>query len=613
MLRRISILILLITSTVFAKAQNAWIDYSRPYYKIPTVEDGIHRITFASLSSAGINPNTLDPRNIRLYHRGEEVAIYIEGEQDGRFDTNDFIDFFGKRNDATLDAKLFNNPNHVGNIMYNHHNDTTAFFLTITQGVPGKRMPVRQAPSSSPLVETYNTDKLTVFSDQYNLGRTYFPGVRLSEFEEGQGWMSAPVTKPNPRTISFTSLGEIGTGQAKLEIGLTGRSENPHVTAISVGPTVGTLREVGRFEYTDFNVLNEEITIESTDFNPNGSLNIRVSSLGPEGTDNVSIAYVRISFPKKVQNGELDAETIMVGQGESVLQLENMLSTYVAYEISDLNNPVRIPVTKTNNQIRLQAGVNSGQSKIWLENRLNVKEVKEIRQVRFRNLLDQSADYLIVSHRNLRRQSSIHPDPVRAYAEYRASPAGGAYDTLVVNIDELYDQFSFGEKTPLALHEFLRLYYPKHKPEYLFLIGRAMGMYSTTRVSNVTYFYRKNPSVFAFQDLIPPAGYPYADNNYVIGLDPANPFVPPVGIGRIPARNPQDVTNYLEKAKEKDALGVTEDWQKEILHLSGGITSFELNRFYNFLNGFKNIAEGPFLGGNVKTYRKTFQFGGRAY
>jgi hypothetical protein len=298
--RTVAILILVMTSTFFAEAQNGWIDYDRFYYKIPTAEDGIHRITFASLSSAGINPNTLDPRNIRLYHRGEEVAIYVEGEQDGRFDTNDFIDFFGKRNDATLDAKLFNDPSHVGNIMYNHHNDSTAFFLTVTQGTPGKRMATRPAPiPTSPLVDTYTTENMTVFSDQYNLGRSYFPGVRLAEFEEGQGWMSTPVTKPNPRTVSFTDLGEIGTGSAKLEIGLVGRSENPHITAISVGPTIGTLREVGRFEYTDFNVLNEVITIETTDFNSDGSISIRVSSLGPDATDNVSIAYVRHYLSQK--------------------------------------------------------------------------------------------------------------------------------------------------------------------------------------------------------------------------------------------------------------------------------------------------------------------------
>ncbi|MFC0264657.1 putative type IX secretion system sortase PorU2 [Fontibacter flavus] len=604
--KKLTISLVLSLIGFLAYGQAGWIDYSRTYYKIPTATDGVHRINFAALSSAGINPNTLDPRNIRMYHRGEEVAIHVEGEQDGKFDVNDFIDFYGKRNDGTLDSKLFRNPSHVGNKMYNQHNDTTAFFLTITPGVNGKRMAARGSSlENDPVVENYQTERLTVFSDQYNLGMVYFPGVRLAEFEQGQGWMSPPVTKASPRTVPFTSLGEISnTGQAKLEIGLTGRSENPHVTVVSVGATIGSLREVARYEYRNYEVLDEEILIDLTDFNPQGSISVRVSSVGPENVDNISVAYVRITYPRKVSNGDIDSEIFMIDQGESTIQMDNMLSNYVAYEITDPANPIRIPVEKTGNRVRFKAGVGSGNSKVWFENRLNIKEVTGIQSVRFRNLLNIPADYLILTHRNLRRQSNIHPDPVKAYAEYRASNDGGAYDTLSINIDELYDQFSFGEKTPLGIYDFLKEYYPRHRPEYLFLIGRAMGMYSTTRLNNVTYFYRHNPSAFVFQDLIPPAGYPYADNNYAIGLDPANPLVPALAIGRIPARTPQDVSNYLEKAREKDALGATEDWQKEIVHLSGGISAFELERFFNFLNGFKNIAEGPFLGGNVKTYRK---------
>ncbi|RZS96254.1 C25 family cysteine peptidase [Cecembia calidifontis] len=601
-------LIILISLIWFGsvQAQSTWVDYNLTYYKIPTVEDGIHRISFAALASAGINPNTLDPRTLRMYHRGEEVAIFVQGEEDGRFDVNDFIDFYGKRNDATLDRKLFRNPSWIGNIMYNHHNDTTAFFLTITPGTSGKRMASRSLPQAvSPILESYQTERMTVYSDQYNLGRVYFPGVRLAEYEEGQGWMSAPVTKASPRNISFTGLGQIPTtGNAKLEIGLVGRSENPHVTAVAVGPTLGSVREVARYTYSDFNVLNQEIELNAADFSTDGNVTIRVSSNGPESVDNISIAYVRITFPKRPQNGDLDRETIILGPGDAVYQGDNMLSNYVAYDILDPNNPIRVPVEKIGNRLRFSAGNPNTPVKIWLENRLSVKEVGNMERVRFRNLLNQPADYIIVSHRNLRRQSSVHPDPVRAYAQYRASREGGSFDTLTVNINELYDQFSFGEKTPLAIFEFLRAYYPRHKPEYLFLIGRSMGMLSTVRQGNITHFYRRRPDLFTFQDLIPPAGYPYADNNFAIGLDPANPLVPAMAIGRIPARNPQDVTNYLEKAREKDALGATEDWQKEIVHLSGGISAFELTRFFNFLNGFKTIAEGPFLGGNVKTYRK---------
>src|SRR5690606_9265460 len=41
-----------------------------------------------------------------------------------------------------------------------------------------------------------------------------------------------------------------------------------------------------------------------------------------------------------------------------------------------------------------------------------------------------------------------------------------------------------------------------------------------------------------------------------------------------------------------------------IVHLSGGRSLIELERFFNFLNGFKAVAEDIFLGGEVKTIRK---------
>ena len=196
-------------------------------------------------------------------------------------------------------------------------------------------------------------------------------------------------------------------------------------------------------------------------------------------------------------------------------------------------------------------------------------------KVRFRNILEQPADYLIISNDILRKSSSSYADPVTTYAAYRASVAGGGFDTLTVNVDDLYNQFSYGEKSPLAIYEFLKHYSPKHRPEYLLLIGRSYGIYNTKRVGGVTYNYRNNPSVFDFQDLLPPAGYPYSDNQYAVGLDPGNPEGQEIAVGRIPARVPEEVAAYLEKIKEKDALGVQEDWQKNIVHLSGGRSLFE--------------------------------------
>ncbi|MCH7399367.1 C25 family cysteine peptidase [Belliella sp. DSM 107340] len=599
-------IIILFSCLSGAYAQNNWINHNNTYHRIYTAQDGIHRITFTTLSASGINVNGLDPRDIRMYHRGEEVAIHVQGENNGRFDQNDFVEFYGKRNDGTLDAKFFNDPSHVGNTMFNTHNDSTAFFFTVTPGVRGKRMNSRQTSDGSlQKISNYETEVIEIFSDQYNLGPTYFPSSRLSEFEEGQGWMSAPIVKGTPRNITFNGLGQVSAGlSAKLEIGLTGRSESPHLTLVRVGVNEASLRNTGSFEFENYEAIHVEVPVLGTDFNSDGSITIQFQSNAPTNPDNVSLAYVRLVYSKNVADRDLSKELVIVPSGESELEISSVVSEYIAHEISDPVNPVRIPISRIGNQIRLQAGIAETASKILLENQLNIVEVNVMRPVRFRNLLDQAADFIIVTNRALRRPTASYGDPVTAYAAHRASPSGGSYDTLVVNVDELYDQFSFGEKTPLAIHEFLRAYYPLHKPDFLFLVGRSTGIFSTARENSVSYFYRNRPSIFQFQDMVPPAGYPYADSNFSIGLDPTNPLVSAVAVGRIPARTPQQVADYLEKAKEKDALGVSEPWQKEIIHLSGGVSAFELERYFNFLNGFKNIAEGPFLGGNVKTYRK---------
>ncbi len=589
-----------------AVAQNDWIDFNKTYYKILTAEDGIHRVSFSALSASGIDPNTLDPRNIRVYHRGEEVAIFVEGQQDGKFDTGDYIDFYGKRNDGTLDTKFYSDPSHVGNIQYNTHNDSTAFFLTVSPGIQGKRMSTRALPDpNTPISLSYQSEHFQVFSDQYNLGVIYNPGTRLSGFEEGQGWMSSPVVKGTPRNFNLNELGIIpSVGNGKVEIGLTGRSDNPHLTIINVGSNSGNLREIGRFEFSSYEAINVELPFLASDLNPQGSMTLQIVSSGSEAVDNVSIAYFKVIYPKNTISGEFSKETILTGQENQAITINGTLSEYLAHDVTDPINPQKVIVGKDGNTLKFQGGIAERASRILLENILDIKEIESMYPMKFRNVLNQPADFIILTHQALRKASTTYSDPVIAYATHRVSAAGGGYDTLVINMNELYDQFSFGEKTPLAIYEFLRKYYPIHKPDFLLLMGRSMGMFSTAREGGINYFYRNNPSIFTFQDLIPPAGYPYADNNYSVGLDPENPFVAAVAIGRIPARTPEDVANYLEKAKEKDALGASEDWQKEIIHLSGGISAFELERYFNFLNGFKTIAQGPYMGANVTTYRK---------
>src|SRR6185295_17556960 len=76
--------------------------------------------------------------------------------------------------------------------------------------------------------------------------------------------------------------------------------------------------------------------------------------------------------------------------------------------------------------------------------------------VTFRDFTSTSANYLIITNKILRRPAGGYNDAVQAYAAFRASSAGGSYDTLIATVDQLYDQFNYGEVSPLAIYSFMK-------------------------------------------------------------------------------------------------------------------------------------------------------------
>ncbi|GAA0880038.1 hypothetical protein GCM10009119_30080 [Algoriphagus jejuensis] len=594
-----------VTCTVSAQIP-VWYDYSLTYYKIPTAQDGIYRVSAATLQASGINVANLDPRMIRVFHRGQEVAIHVEGESDGKVDPQDFIDFYGIRNDAELDKKLYSKFTTVPNPYYNTHSDTTAFFLTVTPGTPGKRMAQRDAPAPNlPQATSFQTEQFQVLSDQYSLGISYALGFRLSAYDQGQGWMGTQITKGVARDLTFSNLGAVlNTGSAQLEIGLVGRSANPHLAAISVGPATGTQRTLTQVGFNGYEYPQLTLDLQMSDFNANGTLFVKVLPQGTESVDNMSIAYAKITYSKPVMAGDFTGQLMNFPAGNQQVVLNQLQQNYVAVEISDLYSAQRVVVSKTGTSASFTGAVSGNESKIWIQPEQSAMEVGAMQAVKFRNYLAQPSNYILVGHRELEKPSSNYPNPLKKYAEHRASALGGGFDTLTVRMEELYDQFSYGERSPVALYEFLKAYYPVHKPTHILLAARSLAVYSQARLNNQNVFYRKAPQAFLFQDLVPVGGYPFSDNVYTLNLDPQKPNNPAIAIGRIPAKTSEQLAGYLDKAIEKDLVGVTEAWQKELVHLSGGVSEFELERYFGFMNRYKATAEGPFLGGNVTTYRK---------
>ncbi len=67
-----------------------------PALKISIDADGIYRLTYTDLLQSGFEPDTIDPRTLKLYNRDVQVAIFVQGEEDGIFGAADYILFFGE-------------------------------------------------------------------------------------------------------------------------------------------------------------------------------------------------------------------------------------------------------------------------------------------------------------------------------------------------------------------------------------------------------------------------------------------------------------------------------------------------------------------------------------
>lgn len=214
--------------------------------------------------------------------------------------------------------------------------------------------------------------------------------------------------------------------------------------------------------------------------------------------------------------------------------------------------------------------------------------------ISMRKLDPAKADFLMITHKSLRSATTNYSDVPMAYAAYRASTAGGGFDTLLVNISQLYDLFSYGEYTPLALFRFCKFMAAGGDPKYLFIMGKGLTS---------SYLQQFRAGGAEIRDLIPTSGFPGSDAIFTAGLKGAT-YESGFPVGRISAESPAALAAYLDKVKEMESMPNNALWQKELVHLSGGRGDAQQSEFRSYVDGFKAVAEGEYLGGKVETISK---------
>lgn len=594
---RTGIVLLLLLSEIVALGQSPtdWINYNQVYYKIPVAREGVYRVSYLQLLENGFPVGSFDPRYLQLFHRGVEQAISVEGESDSQFNPTDYIEFYGRMNDGSRDAKLFDDPAQQPHKYQNLYSDTTAYFLTIGS-VPGKRMVVYdESDTENRVPQAFVLDtRMLVLAEDYSVGKIEEADVYSSNFDNGEGWTGYLIWQGFSRDYSISGIvGPVPSAPApKLELIITGRSLGEHTIKIYVG---SSFRMMGSYVVNGFDPLRIEEAIEWSDLTADGKLPIRVAVDNVGKADYVSLCSAKLTYARTPDAlaAAMSLTTLPDNTGTLLLQISNPESGATIFDVTEPAN-VRIIVT-TSTPSALSALIPNADISRALYIGASRMEPAKIVPVKFRELASGVADYIIVTHPVFRKPGLGYGDPVKAYAAYRASETGGGYDTLIVHIQDLYDQFNYGETSSLAIHEFLRFISGAKLPSFVFLIGKGLEL---------TYRSHRTPfTPGEYQDYIPPSGFPGSDVLYSVGIGGSG-YSGGIPTGRLPATRPEHVAAYLNKVKETEALPFDDLWRKKILHLSGGIEAWEPLIFKNYLYSLQEIAEAPHMGAQVEAIAK---------
>lgn len=583
-----------------------WINYSQAYYKIPIAANGIYRISTAELRQAGVPVGQLDPRTIQLFHRGVEQAVFVAGEADTHLDTGDFLEFYGRGNDGVPDSALYRPTSAQPHTYYSLFNDTTAYFLTWRRdGKPGKRIASYADTNTANLTPDafHWAEDLRLFTDNYpGWAGGIPPKIEYSHYEASEGYTGLIQQKDKPYQTAFLLTNRVQTGPApQIDILLVGRAYSNHQVDGWVGTTPDRQRLADSVRFSMYDNAHLQPAVGWSDVSADGQLFVSTVSRGENlATDAYSVSYIRLRYPQAfVGNGQSSQTFRLVPNpaGRSLINLTNVPAAARFWDITDPTAPIQIgSATAAPGSVQLLIR-DTDTSRILLSTH-QPKSVSAIRPVTFTDWSTRKANYLIINHEALTKPiitANGATNVIQAYAAYRASVAGGGYDTLTVTMQQLIDQYSYGERHPLAIRRFAQqmLRQSKNALSYLLLIGQSR---STPGI-------RHDPAQSTL-DMVMTAGFPGSDVLFSVGLSNKEPASPAMPTGRINAGTPRQVMDYLNKVKEYENQTADHSWRKNLLHLSGGQTPGERVLFSQLTDSYKTQAMGPSLGARVTTITK---------
>ncbi len=408
--------------------------------KIYVAQEGWYRLTRAAMTAAGYDPGS-DPRAISLSMLGAEQFITVDDGGDGKFDANDAVEFYGYPLDTVSTG-------------------ARTYWLRSAKGNGGNRVTVSTTNGGDPITGsvpfTFERIERSIF-DPVSTGEEVFFGTLITS-ESGT----------EPLTVSSNSDASYG-GNATMDLVILGATDMPHIIDVAFnGHSLGTVA-LPRLTQQTFTFTVPQAWLTA------GTNSVALTSLN--GEEDVSIVVKsRLTYQHllRADNGALE---VNLAGGRAVTISGFGANAVRAFDVTDAQHPTElqtavaadpqggfaatfttVPGTARtvmafdSSRLLAPGELASNTPSSWSDTNGNSNGSKG------------AADFYIVSNKLF----------IPAAATLKSVRDGEGTATAIVDVDDLYDEFNFGIRSPQAIRSFFSLASSwKHAPGAVLLLGDA--------------------------------------------------------------------------------------------------------------------------------------------
>lgn len=550
--------------------------------KLKTAQRGIQAVPFEKLALAVPTLSGALISQIQLHYKGEEISYYAKSDNN-LFDTGDTLYFYGMPlKDATGIA--------------DEYSDTSVYWISVSS-LNARTVPAAPTPPAVPPAETlfaYHEKNILEQDLMYHPGNTS-PENNHTDKMPGEGWYWRSMNAGAQFSIPFTTLNKVSAASDSVRLTFrfnsTVKSFNPidHKVEVQLNG-----HKADTIEFKGYQQIEALVSAPSSWLNEGANTILLRSLTTATSVNQFLVDRVIVEYPRSfvALNGSIEFVPQYSGTRRAfTLPISGFPdSTIFAAELDSLGG-----MTRLLNGNATQAGelftytisdtVTSGRRHV-ISSRAGLRDSAIALPYTYAGILSSShqADYLVITSTELLGAA-------QALADYRREKGIGS--TAVINVQDIYDELSYGHYAPPALKQFLEQVdysWAAPAPAYVVLLGDA------------SWDHRNRLGVVS-RNFVPTYGYPVSDNRLV--TKPSQPYLPQKFVGRLPFSSNDTALAFVQAMRqyEQEPLG---PWNKRFLFMAFGWDSTESARFSGFWQnvGAQYISPSP-LGSNVSILSRT--------